>query len=163
MKFELRHSYPAPAKIVWEQLFSEPYEQAVRAVSQIEREVLEDTVKGGARVRRMRIHSGRELPAIAQKIVGSSRLSYEMEERYDPSRPYITWSAFAPSLGEKARCMGSYEFIDRPGGCERLVKGDVTVSIPLVGGKIESVIVEEFKGAYERAYAFGLQWVREHT
>lgn len=162
MKFEVRHSYPAPAKIVWEQLFSEAYEQAVKSVSKIEREVLEDSVKGGVRVRRMRIHSGRELPALAQKIVGGSRLSYEMEERYDPIRPYIGWTTFAPSLGEKARCTGSYEFIDRPNGCERLVKGEVIVSIPLVGGKIEAVIVDELKSAYEGAYAFGLKWIQEH-
>lgn len=61
--------------------------------------------------------------------------------------------------GTPASAKGSIRITDTPGGSELVVQADVTVAIPLLGGRIEAVIADQVKGLLVAETAFTLDWL----
>jgi hypothetical protein len=162
MNFELRHAFEHSPERVWETLFSPDYEQAAASLSDITKEVVEEREEGVRSFRRTLCTSPRELPAMMRRAIGSDRLTYTLEEIRHNDTMTLQWRVIPTALGKKVRAEGSYRVIPALNGCERLVKGEVTVAIPLVGGKIERAIGGELKAGYETAWVFARKWLQEN-
>ena len=157
MNFEIIHELPATPARAFEILFSEAYEAAFAAHSGHEsaRTLLEDRQEGPLRIRRYRIESGRELPALVAKAVGTSRLSYELQQTLDPNNQRMNWRVVPTVMADKVRAEGSYGFESTgPGTCRRIIRGQVTVGIVLVGKKIEDLIGRELEAGYAKSTEF---------
>jgi hypothetical protein len=75
----------------------------------------------------------------------------------------LSWTVEPRGVGRKVQANGTYEIRPADGGCERLVKGEIRVAIPLVGGKIEKVVADELRSSYERGATFALHWMQAHN
>ena len=50
-----------------------------------------------------------------------------------------------------------------PAGCERLVSGEISVSIRFIGSTIENAIGGELKSSYEQSAVFAATWLEQNT
>ncbi len=163
MRFEVRHPMPRSADIAWRAFFSPDYEAALRARDDSEVELLEEGDRGGIHYRRTKVTSGKTLPGFMQRALQSDRLSYVLEQWRDDRRMELRWKVTPPAMPDKIRAAGNYSCIATPSGCERIVNGEISVAIPLVGGKIETAIGDELRASYERTAVFARQWLLDHT
>lgn len=114
--------------------------------------VLHREEKNGHLLERFKIVSRTPLPAFAQRAAGVDRISYEQELDSDHATKTIVWKVKTLFLSDKVKCGGKSRVIPAPdNGCERVLEGEITVSVPLVGGQIEKQIVEQLQSSYDKA------------
>jgi hypothetical protein len=99
----------------------------------------------------MKYTSRTELPAVAARALGTSTLSYEQENRLDAATSKLTWVVRIPMLGDRVKASGTTLIVASGAGSRRTVEGEVSISIPLIGGQIEKVIGGEFEKSMGRA------------
>ncbi len=159
MDFEVRHRFPIPPEALWATVFSPAYERAVDEHSGFPRTVLSESREGGVRRRRVRVESPRELPPVLARALGTSRLTYEMDEVYHEDDLLMEWTVIPAVAADRVDARGTYAIVPAEGGCERVIRGSVKVSIPLVGGRIERAIGDELRSSYERNRVFVEDWL----
>ena len=159
MFFEVRHFIPLDPQACWELLFNPDYESAVDDWTGLEKELLEDTNDNGERLRRMLVVPNRTVPKPIAKVLGADKLCYESVERYRIGSQFMLWRVIPSAMGKKIKAEGSYELIEAQNGCERLVKGQINVAIPFIGGTIEQAIAKDLRDSYDRSANFALNWL----
>lgn len=162
MQIELRHTFPVSPSRAFEVLFGEEYEVASASQSRLERKVLEDRTEGGQRFRRVHVVPEQAFPAPVARVIGQDRFSYVLEERHDLARHRMDWKVVPDAMADKVKVQGSWQLDPAPGGCQRIVKIEINVQVPLVGGKIERQIGADLQASYEAAAQFAIRWLQEH-
>lgn len=163
MLIELRHHFPTSPEQAFEILFSEEYEVASAAHSRLDRTVLEDRTDGARRTRRVHVKPEQTFPKAVAAVIGQDRFSYVLEETHDVPNTRMDWKVVPDAMADKVTVQGSWKLTAAPGGCERVVKIEVNVRVPIVGGKIERQIGEDLKASYEAAAQFAKRWLQENA
>jgi hypothetical protein len=163
MKIAFRHRLPALPAAAWAELQSEAYSEAVAKEGGADVEVLEQTERNGARVRRIRVTGRRPLPGFAQAALGTERLSYVQEETSIPGAHKLRWKVVPEALPDRVVAEGTYELLPDGNGSIRAIDGTIDVRIPLVGGRIEKALAEELQKSYDRTALFAQRWLMEKT
>jgi len=130
---------------------SQPYRQQVADASGMDKELLERRDEGDVRHERIRVQRREPLPGFVAKILGSKTLTYFQIDRTELSTGNSTWRVEIPALGERVSIRGSTTFTPTPRGCVRVVRGSVSVKVPLVGGRIEKAVAGDFQRGAARA------------
>lgn len=151
MKLQLTSDLPGDPALVWEVFEGEEFQRRLDAQTGLRTEVIETRQEGTVTIRRMRYASRTELPSVVARALGSSTLSYEQENRLDSSTSRLTWVVRIPVLGDRVKASGTTVILAHGSGSRRTVEGEVTISIPLIGGQIEKVIGAEFERSMGRA------------
>jgi hypothetical protein len=151
MKLRIAHRFPCSARDFWNATRGPDYEAALTAGSEVDLEALGVEERAGHRVERVRVKPRRELPAVAAKAVGSARLSWVQETEFDDAALGTRWRVTPDVLPGKVRCEGTSRIVDVPGGCERIIEGEIAVAIPLIGGTVEKHVLEQLQSSYDRA------------
>ena len=164
MKFELLHDLPRDPDTAWRILTSDEYESASGARTKINKTLIDQGEENGTKVRRHRITSDRKLPGPIAKVMGTDGLSYELIETFDDAARISTWKVIPSKLSDRVTAEGTYaiEPGKTPDTCLRRIRGEVTVSVALVGRKIEAVIESELKASYEKSTEFAREYLRSH-
>jgi hypothetical protein len=163
MKMNVRHRLPAPPDVAWREIFSEAYSTAIAAQTGTSSERLSVEERDGKRLVRSRVTLARELPAAAQKVMGSRHLVYVLEERIDDANQTVQWRVLVDKVSDKVKAEGIFKLLPAAGGCERVIQGDVTVGVPIIGRSIEAGIAAELEKSYEATAKFAEKWLSERT
>jgi hypothetical protein len=163
MKIAYRHRLPADPATAWAELQSAAYSEAVAKEGGADVQVIEESEKSGARVRRIRVTGRRPLPGFAQKALGTERLSYVQEETSIPGAYKLRWKVVPDALPDRVVAEGTYELLSDGDGSIRAIDGTIDVRIPLVGGRIEKALAEELQKSYDRTALFAQRWLTEKT
>lgn len=170
--FELRHAYPWPREAVWAALDSPAYaalraRHSERPDAKVRLEPISDGIEGGVRVRRVRHTLHRDIPRMMRRFTGPT-LSYVVVETIHPERFVVTWTA-APEVVRGGRAVerrvdirGSYAFEPTPGAagsCERIVKAQISVTIPGLSGRIEQGITSSLRQTHEGSAALARRFL----
>ncbi len=98
-------------------------------------------------------------PAIATKLTGDTVTLEQREVWGSPTTAELTISL--PGKPVELRD-GRITLTDRPdGGCDQVVSGDLRVKVPLVGGKLESMLSEILRAAMRRQAEVGDAWLAQ--
>ncbi len=154
MRFEIRHAFDCTPQRLWELVLDEAYQAAIDQRAALDREVLESRATGDGRFHRIRFVPERTLPAAMQKALGAERLSYVQEQTWRERDHSMRWRVVldAQALASRFKSAGDFKIHARAGGkCERLVTGEVSVSVPIMGGRMEKRIIDELTSSYKRA------------
>lgn len=158
MKIDVRHALPCSPTRFWALYWDDGFDELLRRHTAVRRELLSETWEGPVRVRRIRMVADRELPGPVAAALGSRTLTYEQENRFDPTRGEMKWSVMPGLLGGRFKASGRFRADDDGDDATIMrVDGDIGVSIPLLGGQIERLVVAEI----ERSYARLAETVRE--
>jgi len=153
MKFELRHTFACTPERLWEITEAPDFDRRLAAVSQSERELVEDTMRGTQRFMRRRITARRELPAAMKKVTGTEHIAWDQLTWRQPGSNDLRWEIVPMLLKDRFSGSGTTRVIVTAQGCERIIAGDITIRVPLLGSTMEKRIVDDVRESYEKAAA----------
>lgn len=143
MRFEVEQRFGAPAAAVVA-AYTDPsfYEELVGLPKIGEPQVLDRLDDGDRVVLRVHYRFTADLPGAARKVIDPAKLTWVEETTFDladaTSRSVLLPDHYPDRLTASARAA----FVDGPeGGSTRRITGELTVRMPLVGGRVEGAIV----------------------
>ena len=149
MKFAHKHIIPTSAQNAWNMTADPEFIFASYQKANATHELLNTEKKDGKTYNHVLVTVKDALPGFASKFIGSSNLVYEQKEIVDHVNMINNWEIIVPKISSKVKATGSFSIVDKGDSCERLVEGEVHVSIPLIGGKIEGVIASQLGKSQE--------------
>jgi hypothetical protein len=103
-----------------------------------------------------------DLPPIVGKVVGGD-LSIERTETLRRTSPgHYAGDVDVKIAGAPASAVGTMALDDGDDGSLFAVHADVTVNVPLLGGKIEEIVAEQVRRLLEAETAFTVRWLGSH-
>ena len=162
-KFSNVDRYEAtPAQMI--AMMSDPdYVQAkYEALGDLEFEVLEQEASDDALTLKVDRTMEANLPNVAKKVLGEkSRLV--QTENWNTSGDTKTASVSIEAPGKPVAITGDFKIEPvGDGQCDYTASFEVKASVPLVGGKIEKIVVGETKDSLVKEEAFNSKWLAEH-
>jgi hypothetical protein len=158
--FAITHEFAATPEEFWKVFLHEPYNVelydriGVRERKMVDRSEDAETVKWA-----LRIMPKRDLPTVVKKIVGGD-LGYTEISTYYKGKNYIDVRVEPTLMKERTKIKGTYTV--KPIGERRLSRtfeGDVAVDIPLVGRRVEAVVLDDLRRSYEVAALVTAEWL----
>jgi hypothetical protein len=166
MKYRIEDTFDVSAEHYWKTFFDAEFNAALWPALEIECEPLELDRKGEGSdlviVRKQRLTPKREMPAIIAKFV-KGKLSY-VEHNVFTARDNTMKTTTTPSfMADKIDTSGTFRIeVLGPNKVNRIWDGNCEVGIPLVGGKVEKLLVEEVRESYRKATEFTRKWHAAH-
>jgi hypothetical protein len=159
MRFEHTNSYFASPEEVLAMLTTPEFRERVCELQRALDHSVEITGSGvGATVEITQTQSMDGAPGVAKKLTGDTVRIVQRE----------VWETAATAdfsmeiPGKPGHLRGSAELRDNGDGtCSELFTGEVKVSIPLVGGKLEGLIADILRRALRREGQVGATWLAE--
>ena len=124
------------------------------------KELLSETKLSDGVTYKLRLTNPDEIPAIAKKFTGD-HLSY-VETRTWSSKGN-TWVIEPEVSGAKVEAKGVTEIVSDGSGCIRRTKGSINVSLPLIGKKIEQMVLESIQKTFKQNAEYCRSYIAEHA
>lgn len=160
--FEHRVSLPAPPEVAFAALVDRAFlDQRLRSIGGKNAEVVEHSVHGEEVSFRLRQGvDARHLPSAARSALGGD-LVVGREERWRPDGAGYVASSRATISGVPGDIDATIRLAGRPGTSESelVTSARVRVGIPLIGGKLESVVVGELGKLLDAEAEFATGWL----
>lgn len=109
----------------------------------------------GEQVRIEQVQAAQGLPSFATKIVGDEITILQQERWLTPTAGDITVTI----PGKPGEMTGTAEITPTDTGAVETVDLTVSVSIPLVGGKVEALIADMLSRALDKEHEVGVAWL----
>lgn len=101
------------------------------------------------------VRSGADIPAAARKFVGDEIVIVQTETWTSPTDARIELAI----PGKPGGAVGTLRLVEAGGTTTETVELAVTVRIPLVGGKVETIIADMVKYALDKEHEVGVEWL----
>lgn len=155
---QLRHeiTYDAPADAVWEMLADPAFrDRSCDAMGVLDREIDIERSGEGMRVRIDQVQPTAGVPSFAKKFAGETTRAIQTEDWSD--RRTATLEVETP--GKPSRIRGTLTLTESGGRTTETFEGEVTVKVPLIGGKLESLVAELFRTGMDHEHSAGVAWL----
>lgn len=164
MRFLIEQRFPG-ALVEVEEAFTDPaYLARLAALPKLgEPELLDRAEDGDQVLMSVRYRFVGEVSGAVRAVVDPARLGWIEESTLDRRTHVTTWTIVPDHYGGLLRCSGTYTLLEDSGtlledsgSVIRRAEGEIRVSVPLVGGKVERAIVsglEEHAEAEEAVMA----------
>lgn len=151
MKIALSHSFPCTPLEFFDLLDDPDFEALQCRESDMRRDIVEQRVNpDGTRYKRVRCRPNRSVPGFIKPLLGPEGIVYFQVNEADPAKGLLRWSVEVPAFGERMQVRGTTRVLPEGTGCRRLIEGEVTVSVRLIGGQIERFVAEDVQKSYEK-------------
>lgn len=160
---EHRSAFPAPAATVFATLVDEAFLRArLREIGGKDAALLRHTRTGDAVTFTLRqgVDAAR-LPSAARSLLRGD-LVVEREERWRPDGERFAAATSVTITGVPGEIRGQSRIGDQRDGSLLVVRAEVRVSIPLVGGKLEQVVAGQVTKLLATESEFTEKWLAEH-
>ena len=166
MKYRIEDTFDVSAEHYWKTFFDQEFNAALWPALDIQWEPLELDRKGEGSdlviVRKQRLTPKREMPAIIAKFV-KGKLSYVEENVFTAANNTMKTTTTPSFMADKIDTSGTFRIeVLGPNKVNRIWDGNCEVGIPLVGGKVEKILVEEVRESYRKATEFTRKWHAAH-
>lgn len=163
-RLSITHLFPCTPEEFF-RFFDDPaLEELQSRESNMRREVIELRQRpDGTRTKRVRCRPDRQLPAFVKPLVGPEGLVYIQAAELDPAKGTIRWSVEVPAFGERMKVGGLTRIEPHPQGCARIIEGEVTVGVRLIGGQIERFVADDVQKSYDRTAKAMAAFIAERT
>lgn len=156
MRFRHELVYDAPPDEVFAMLSDKAFRQKVAAAQDVVSADVEITARGGGfRLVSTQVQNTAGLPAIAKKIAGDTTDVVVTEEWPGPDGGTIDITA----PGKPTSATGDLTLSPHGEGTRELVELEIKVKVPLVGGKLESLMADQVKEGYLLEHEVGVAWL----
>lgn len=156
MKFQHEVTYDATTEDTYAMLADPAYRQRVCAAQQGSScKVSVEPADDGMSVTVEQSRSTVDLPSFAKKVVGD-QVTIRQEEKWNgPEQARLDVSI----PGKPVRLTGTLNLEARRSGSAKVVEGDLKVSIPMVGGKLEKSIADVLHAALDGEQKVASRWL----
>ncbi|MBR4985732.1 MAG: DUF2505 domain-containing protein [Proteobacteria bacterium] len=142
------HFTCSPKKL-YELLSDNSFDDALMKALNMGKVLLSEDKKADGPVLKIRLTNAEEIPAIAKKFTGD-HLSYVETRTWSQSKLNNTWVIAPDVKGASVEAKGVTEFVADGSGCIRRTKGSITVNLPLVGKKIEEMVLKSITDTFKK-------------
>lgn len=157
MRFQRELAYPAAPADVFAMVSDPAYRKKVGAAQDVVSLDVACTPEGaGVRVVVDQVQKTEGLPAVARKIAGDTTRAILREQWSDPTAG--TYQVETP--GKPSAIAGTVGIRSDGDGARYVLDLDVAVKVPLVAGKLEKIVAEQFAHRLDVEHAVGLAWLR---
>ena len=101
------------------------------------------------------------VPAIAKKFIGD-KLSYIEVRSWNEKELSNTWIIEPETKGVTVKAQGTMTITAVGGGCLRKTEGSITVNVPLIGRKIEEMVLKGIVDNFEKNADYCRQYIKEN-
>lgn len=92
--------------------------------------------------RQVRYAFAGNLPSAVTAVVDPKKLSWIEDATVDCTEMVTDWTILPDHYADRLKSSGTFVIEPQGSGCRRITEGEVKVSFPLVGGRVERVVVE---------------------
>ena len=160
MRFRVEQRYDAPLETV-EAAFVDP--AFIARLSELPKlggaHLLDQRDEGHLLHQRVRYAFVGDLSAAVRRVVDPARLTWVEESTLDRRTHRTEWRIVPDHYGSLLRCSGTFQLEPDGPGTRREAEGDVRVSVPLVGGKVERAIVSGLEEHARREAVAMADWL----
>ena len=161
MNFSFVHEFDTDVASYWKLFFAEPFnDDLFRELKIKDRQVLKKEDDGKTLVRIQKMEPTTPLPGFLQSIVKD--MGYTEHDKLDWSKNVMRIIIEPATMRDRFKLEG--DFIVSSLGEKRVrreFRGEVKVSMPLIGGKVEKFMMEQLRDAYETAARLTSRWIAE--
>lgn len=157
MQFEIRHRFPCPPGHLWALVEAPAFDVRLAQESGATRETIERREVGGELYVRRRISTRRDLPAPMKKVVGTDRITYDQESWHRAGGDTLRWKISPLVLGDRFRGEGQTILRATADGCERIIRGELSIRVPLLGSTMEKRLIDDVTASYDLAARIATQ------
>ncbi len=162
MKLYVESDLPVDPATAWKVFESDAFDERLRQQTNMQVERISLTQESEhIVVRRLRYTSGSELPKLVAKALGGKHLTYTQTNRMDYSTNRLEWTVELPVLADRVTVKGTTSMTATASGSRRIVDGEITVKMRLIGGQIEKVVVGEFQKSMDQAVEIARELIAE--
>jgi Protein of unknown function (DUF2505) len=104
----------------------------------------------------------KDLPPVVGKVMNGDLAIVRTETLNRTAPGSYTGDVDVAIPGAPASAAGTMRLADAPDGSLFEVHADVTVRVPLIGGKIEEIVAEQVRRLLEAETAFTIRWLGQH-
>ena len=145
-------TYDATAESVAAMLDDQEFREAVLEKQRVVRGSV--TIDGDV-VTVEQVRSADDIPSFARKFVGDEILIVQTETWTSPTSADVRLAI----PGKPGEAVGTLELVESGGTTTETIDLDLTVKIPLVGGRIEQLIAGIFSAALDAEQKVGREWL----
>lgn len=151
MKFEISHSFEASPEELAEAMLDENYQESLADVGALKaRELLSQRRRSDGTVkRRVRCVLGVAISGPARTFLGKSDPAWVEEATWSPQTMTWEWVIRPEVAKELLDAKGAIEVKANGEGASRRVSGEVKIRVPIYGARVEGLIVEGIRHAYD--------------
>ncbi len=161
MNFSFVHEFDTDVASYWKLFLSDPFnEDLFRELKIRERKVLKFEDNGKTLYRTQKMEPTTPLPGFLQSMIKD--MGYTEIDKLDWASNIMRIIIEPASMKDRFKMEGDY--VVTPLGdkrCRREFKGEVKVSMPLIGGKVEKFMMEQLRDAYDTAARVTRKWIAE--
>jgi hypothetical protein len=164
MKFAIAHEFDCDAKTYWEIFFDLDYQKEMYSGLNIkERTVLMFEEDDQEIRRKIKVVPQRDLPG-ALKSVLKGDLGYIEHNVYHKGKDLMDVRIEPTLMGDRFKMKAEFRVVTLgPKRVRREFAGEMTVSVPLLGGQIEKLILADVRKSYDQAAITTARWVAKKT
>jgi len=162
VKLYVRHTFDCTPETFWKMYWDDAFDEMLQRDSTVARELVWERSEGTVSARRLRFTPDKELPRPVAKLIGSDKLIYEQENRFDAADGTLKWEVIPTFLPGKFSACGVFLVRPTASGCERIVDGNIDVNVRFIGGQIEKAVVAEIVDSYEKTTATCREWLAKY-
>ena len=159
MRFQHTTTYGAPVADVYAMLTDPAWREKVGAAQGVVSSTVtvtpEDPGDAGCRIVIDQVQNTAGLPAIAKKIAGDTTRAVVTEVWASPTNGTI--EILAP--GKPTKAVGTVSLVSDGTSTRHVTDLEVTVKVPIVGGKLERVMADNIGHGLEVEEAVGVAWL----
>ena len=151
MKLKMVNEFACSPEVLWDIFESPEFDQRLEEETGVRREVLETRTEGDVEYKKLRCISLKEIPAMMKKALGTEQFEFEQENRLDRTKGVLEWKVNTPFLSDRVDAGGKTEVEAMEKGSRRIVTGDISIRLPIVGAKIEKKLSGNIEESYKKA------------
>jgi hypothetical protein len=159
MRFQHTTTYDAPAADVYAMLTDPGWREKVGTAQGVVSTTVtvtpEDPGDAGCRIVIDQVQNTAGLPAIAKKIAGDTTRAVVTEVWASPTTGTI--EIVAP--GKPTRATGTLSLVQEGGSTRHVTDLEITVKVPIVGGRLENLIADNIRKGLDIERAVGVAWL----
>lgn len=157
MKFHRELAYEAGSDEVFSMLVDPAFREKVAAAQDVVSIEVTSIPKGaGASILIDQVQNTAGLPAIAKKIAGETTQAVVREEWVDGSAGTVEITA----PGKPTRAAGEVRLVSAGGTTRHVFDLEVTVKVPLIGGKLEKLMADNIDAGMTVEHSVGVAWLK---
>lgn len=152
--FKLEHDFPDIPCDVFEAYLNDP--ELIKMLDKMpafrSRDLVSKTDNAdGSTTWRFKVVAGGDVPASVRKVLSEDMLTWHEDTRYVPKEHTIHWTIvpLAARAQQLLESHGTWKLIPAGNGTRRVIDGNITVKVPLIGKVVEQYLASELKRNYD--------------
>jgi hypothetical protein len=166
MKYVIEDEFDISVAGYWDMFFSDAYNEALWPVLDVDHKTTRFDKKGEGDDlvidREAELTPHRQPPKALQKLINTT-IRYVETNHYVAAKSEMSTDITPNFMADRITNKGTYRVVPQgEGRCKRIWEGVCEAKIPLLGGKVESFLVDEVKESYRTATSFTRKWIADH-